>query len=156
MRSGSASDMNRKRHGVRCVIAIGLLLAAPALVVAQTRNHSFDVLGGTAAVCTDGARFDGQTTAASSLNLLMAAEIYDNVGPNLLYTGDTHTFTKVGETFTFTVLGALTAGDTVRLSVSEIPGTIFGTEGDTEAAIYARIVAESGDSVRARQREQEH
>ncbi len=145
MRSGRAEDRNRKRHGVRCVIALGVLLAAPALVVGQTRNHSFDVLGATATVCTDGARFDGVTTAASSLNLLMTAEIYDNVGPNLLCTGDTHTFTAVGETYTFTVLCALTAGDTVRLSVSETPGMIFGMEGDEAAVTVATCSVMCGD-----------
>ena len=137
MRAGRVDELNRERLGVRLVIAIGVLLAVPALIVAQTRNHSFDVLGGTATVCTDGAIFDGQTTAASSLNMVMTAEIYDNVGPNLLYTGNTHTFTAVGETFTFTVLGALTVGDTVRLSVSEVPGMIFGMEGDEAAATVA-------------------
>lgn len=137
MRTGGIGDVRRTRYEMRLVIAIMVLLAVPALVVGQTRNHSFDVLGGSATVCTDGAIFDGQTTAASSLNLLMTAEIYDNIGPNLLHTGDTYTFTFVPETHTFTVLGALTAGDTVRLSVSDVPGTIFGNEGDDATVTVA-------------------
>ena len=138
MRSGRADDLNRERRNRRFALAIGVLLAAPALVVAQTRSHSFDVQGATAMVCSDGAVFDGATTAASAVNIVLTSEVYDAAGTTLLATGDAHTFTSVGETYTFTVLGAFTVGNTVTLSVTDTPGTAFGVaEGDADTATVA-------------------
>ncbi len=119
-------------------ILVGPVLAAGTLL-ADVRAHSFDVVAGSETVCTDGAIYDGQTTAASSVGIPMTAEVWDATGTTLLGTGNTNTFTAVNETFTFTVPAALTVGATVVLSVTNTPGTppIGGTEGDAITATVA-------------------
>lgn len=109
-----------------------LTLLPAGLSLAQTDNHTFDVDLLTAEVCLDGARFTGEPSAASSTNLLMTSQIFDDTAATLLATGDTHTFTSVGEQYTFQVSypqGTFTVGQDAGISVSDIPGTPAGAEG---------------------------
>lgn len=128
------------RHGCRgwWLFAVFLGLSAlPALLSAATRNHNFDLVVGSITVCEDGATFDGAPTAAPSLNLLMTSQVFDATGTTLLATGNTHTFTAVGEVFTFVVpypIGTVNVGDTVVLSISDAPPSIQGAEGDAATA----------------------
>lgn len=132
--------MNRlmnKHQSVWLAIAAWLLAVGPALSapaeLPQHKNHAFDVVGAGAIACLDGVVFDGEATGASSLNLLMTSQVFDQVGTTLLATGNTHTFTAVGESFTFTVTYPTTTfnvGDAVGISVSDVPGSLQGTQGD--------------------------
>ena len=130
--------MDRFFKIVRVTAWMWILVAGQAM--AQTRNHAFTVDLSSATVCLDGATFVGEPTQASSLNLLMTAQVFDAAGTSLLATGNSHMFTNVGEQFTFVVLyevGTFNAGDSAGLSVSDIPGTISGVEGFFDPAPVA-------------------
>ncbi len=128
--------MKKARRFVLTILLGSALAAGSSLATVQ--NHSFDVVAGSETVCTDGAIFDGQATAASALNILMTSEVWDAGGTTLLATGNSHTFTTtVSETVTFTVMGTFTAGATVRLVVNNSPGTFIGLEGDALTATVA-------------------
>ncbi len=119
---------------------LAALVAAAATSQIPLKNHSFDVVAASATVCTDGATFNGMTTAASSVGPLMTAEIWDATGTTLLATGNTQTFSAVNQTLPFTVPAALTAGATVALVVTNSPGSntpLGGLEGDTATATVA-------------------
>jgi hypothetical protein len=110
-----------------------ILLVFSILIVSQVgvlAGHSFNVP--TALVCKDGAKIVG-TAGGASLNLLMTSQIMDAGGITVLATGNTYTFTFVGETFNFTIsypVGTIAVGTTVQASISDIPGTNNGNNGD--------------------------
>ena len=123
-------------RGIKVASLIGWLALAGVILAAgpaPRENHSFDIQAAGRQVCTNGAIFVGETIAPSSLNIVQTSEVWDSAGTTLLATGDSHTFTTVGETFTFTVFGSFTAGATVALVVTNVPGSsapLGGTEGD--------------------------
>ncbi len=126
-----------------------LAVAMVTLAVGPTPRltHSFDIQAAGRLVCTDGAVYVGETTAASALNILQTSEVWDGTGPTLLATGNSHTFTAVGQTFTYIVPGAFTAGSTVTISVTNIPGTLGGGgggEGDAATATVDRSCTIAG------------
>jgi hypothetical protein len=91
--------------------------------------HSFDVPA--AVVCTDGAVILGRPTTAGSLGLTMTSQIMS--GGIVVASGNTHTFTTIGENFAFTVnypVGTVAVGASVLASISDIPGTDDGAQGD--------------------------
>jgi len=143
------SDMKKHAKGMtwsaRLALVAVFLATTPGLTAepVPTKVHSFDVLAASATVCTDGARFDGQTLAASSVGLVMTSQVFNGAGTLLLGTGNTHTFAAVNEVFTFTVPlspAAVNVGDTVFLSVTENPPTLVGIEGDGITATVANCV----------------
>ena len=140
MRSAGNSLTVRRRIGR--IVWMGSLVAlvvGAVFATVPTKVHSFDVPPG-ATVCSDGAVFTGQTTAASSVGPMMVSEVWDAGGTMLLATGNTHVFTSVGESFSFTVMGSFTVGSTVRLVVTNVPGSnapLGGTEGDAATGTVA-------------------
>ncbi len=124
---GPGERVQVKTAGTICWLAV--IVVTIAAGPTRLLTHSFDIQAAGRMVCADGAIFVGEPTAPSSLSISLTSEIYDVPG-NLVATGNAHTFTTVGETFTFNVPGTFNVGDTVRLSVTDIPGTIAGTEGD--------------------------
>ena len=138
-------EAEMKRGGRKGWLAVAVLgfAAVPALVFAATRNHNFDLVDRSVVVCQSSATFDGTATLAGSLNLLMTSQILDGTGSTLIATGNTHTFTTVGETFTFVVpypIGTFNVGDLVTLSVTDVPPTILGNEGDATTATVTGCV----------------
>lgn len=124
---------------------LGLVTLSTCAIVgapAALANHSFDVLPPSLQICLDGARFDGQTTAAGSLNLSLTPRVGvpTIVGGVVVSTtpvasGSPLVFTAVGQTQTFTVAylsGTLAAGAPVVIGVTDLPADPFisdGTEG---------------------------
>ena len=131
------SGESRHLRGARIVCGLALAVVILAAGPAPQRVHSFDIQAAGRTVCSDGAVFVGESTAASSLNIVQTAEVWDDTGTTLLATGNSHTFTAVGETFTYIVPGSLTAGATVTLVVTNVPASnapVGGTEGDAATA----------------------
>lgn len=94
-------------------------------------DHSFTVSNPRA--CLTEATFDGTANQPSALNWNMVGEIYLNGASILVASGNSHIFTSVGETHSFTVtypLGTFSVGDIVLYSVTNIPGSHGGSEGD--------------------------
>lgn len=123
----------------RELIASGAFLALGAVVTSaatlpQNLNHTFDVNPANVTVCTDGATFTGETTQPSSVGPTMTSQVFESTGTTVLATGNTHVFTSVGESFTFTVMGSFTLGDLVVVTVTDVPGTVQGVEGDAATA----------------------
>jgi hypothetical protein len=114
-------------------VAVVILGAGPT----HQSSHSFDIPAAGRTVCTDGAIFDGEPVGTSSLNLPLTSEVWDGTGTTLLATGNDHTFTAVGQRLTFTVPGTFNVGDTITLTVTDVPGTLGGTEGDAVSATVA-------------------
>lgn len=124
--------MTRTRRTARIALILTVLAATAAVSQIQLKNHSLDVVGSSIVACTDGVTFNGETEAASSLNILMTSEVWDATGTTLLATGNTHTYTALNEIFGFTVLGSFTAGSTIVVAITNTPGVtpVGGTEGD--------------------------
>jgi hypothetical protein len=113
------------------------LAALPLALWSTTSNHSFDLVTSSIAACEESTTFDGTPTAASSLGLVMTSQVFDATGTVLVATGDAHTFTSIGEVYSFTVsypLGTFVVGDTITVSVTDSPPSLQGSEGDVATA----------------------
>ena len=122
--------MNNAR---RMIWVVFVVFVATATQAVPLKNHAFDVDPTAATVCLDGVFIVGEATGTDALNVLMTSQVFNQAGTTLIGAGDTHTFTTIGETFTFTVLYAVNTfnvGDPVGLSVTDVPGTLTGNQGD--------------------------
>lgn len=109
-----------------------------------TASHSMEVVE--VNTCLDGAEFTGEAEALSAVGIPMTGYVFEAplFGNILLATGNTETFTSVGEVLNFTVnypVGTFNIGDTIIISVSDQP-TEFGDEGDAiEVTVQDCLIA---------------
>jgi hypothetical protein len=111
------------------------LTALPVLA-----NHSSSI--SPLKICTSSAVFKGSATTTDSLRLTMTAQVFDS-SLNLIASGSQSSYKSVGDEVTFTVDypdGTFEVGETVIISITDIPGTTNGTQG---AADIAKVGAET-------------
>jgi hypothetical protein len=110
------------------VILVALVVLGAALCLPAFANHSVSVAG--ALLCMDGGEIEISATETSALNTAFTAQVFDEDGAALLFTGDSHTFTELDEPFIFEVdYEGLVAGVDYIISISDAPPLVTGTEG---------------------------
>lgn len=89
-------------------------------------------------VCVNGVTFTGTATEKSALGLSMLSQIMDVNTQNVLFTGNSYTFTSIGDVAGFSIsypAGTFAVGTEIIVSLSDIPGTIDGAEGDGQFVV---------------------
>lgn len=112
--------MKSIKNSVTLFAVLAALATSVSGVQAQTRGHSFNVFD--IVITTTQVTFTGSPSAETSLNRPMEARVC-NQGNTVTFTGQTHTFTSVDETFSYSVDisgGGFSNGDPVLISVTDI------------------------------------
>ena len=123
---------------------ISVIIFLLALLASQFAyaEHSFSI--SEIDITPTTATYVGTATAAEALNLIMTVQACDAQNTQA-FTGNSHTFTQVGETFTFVVTypqGTFRASGPLLVSVSDTPSQSYCNNG-SQGAVQFFSVAKS-------------